>query len=85
MFMFTIFSGDMSTFFTTAEKQKIILKELNSIRASEFDLHIPGYENYKLYPGKSISELKMYMYLCHACHTHTHTMCNDRRKIIFKK
>ncbi|XP_041375586.1 anoctamin-10-like isoform X2 [Gigantopelta aegis] len=47
-------SGEMSTFFTTAEKQKIILKELNSIRASEFDLHIPGYENYKLYPGKRI-------------------------------
>ncbi|XP_046361749.2 anoctamin-10-like isoform X1 [Haliotis rufescens] len=47
-------SGDVGTFFSMAEKQKIILKELEGIRAGEMDAHIPGYEQHRLYPGKSI-------------------------------
>ncbi|XP_076469923.1 anoctamin-10-like isoform X2 [Babylonia areolata] len=47
-------SDDLSTFFTRAEKQKLVLREVENIRAGELDLHIPGYEHVKLYPGKSI-------------------------------
>ena len=53
--MFLI-AEDLSNFFTKAEKQKLIFKEIENIRAGEMDLHIPGYENVKLYPGKSISK-----------------------------
>ena len=36
------------------EKQRVILHEIEAVRATDDDLHIPGYENIKLYPGKSI-------------------------------
>ncbi|XP_071174438.1 anoctamin-10-like isoform X2 [Mytilus edulis] len=47
-------SEDLDSFLTMAEKQKIILHEIEAVRATEEDPHIPGYENIKLYPGKSI-------------------------------
>jgi hypothetical protein len=52
---FFVVAGDLDSFFTQAEKQRLIYKEIENIRASELDLHIPGYEQHKLYPGKSIS------------------------------
>lgn len=52
-------SEDLDSFFTQAEKQKLIYKEIENIRAGELDLHIPGYEQHKLYPGKSI--IKKYL------------------------
>ena len=51
-----VIAEDLSNVFTQAEKQKLIFREIENIRAGELDLHIPGYENIKLYPGKSISE-----------------------------
>lgn len=45
---------DLDSFLTMAEKQKIILHEIEAVRATDEDPHIPGYENIKLYPGKSI-------------------------------
>ncbi|XP_052229887.1 anoctamin-10-like isoform X1 [Dreissena polymorpha] len=37
-----------------AEKQKIIFRELENIRATDEDEHVPGYEFIKLYPGRNI-------------------------------
>lgn len=37
-----------------AEKQKIIFRELENIRATEDDEHVPGYEFIKLYTGRTI-------------------------------
>lgn len=45
---------DLDSFLTMAEKQKIILHEMEAVRATDEDPHIPGYETIKLYPGKSI-------------------------------
>ncbi|KAK3598896.1 hypothetical protein CHS0354_036204 [Potamilus streckersoni] len=47
-------SEDLDNFLTVAEKQKIILHELEALRAGEEDGNIPGYEAIKLYPGKSL-------------------------------
>lgn len=47
-------SEDVDNLLTKAEKQKVILHELEVIRATENDPNIPGYENIKLYAGKSI-------------------------------
>ncbi|KAK6174389.1 hypothetical protein SNE40_017675 [Patella caerulea] len=52
-------SDDLSTFFTKGEKQKILLHEIEGVRAEPLDTNIPGYEQIKLYPGKSI--LKKYL------------------------
>ncbi|XP_025115852.1 anoctamin-10-like isoform X2 [Pomacea canaliculata] len=52
-------SEDLGSFFTQAEKQRLIFKEIENIRAGELDQHVPGYENIKLYPGKSI--IKKYL------------------------
>ena len=37
-----------------AEKQKIIFRELENIRATEDDEFVPGYEFIKLYAGRTI-------------------------------
>ncbi|XP_076449306.1 anoctamin-10-like [Babylonia areolata] len=47
-------SGDLSSFFSQAEKQKLALREIEVIRATEMDVCVPGYDAIKLYPGKSI-------------------------------
>ncbi|XP_064640001.1 anoctamin-10-like isoform X2 [Lineus longissimus] len=49
-------SGDLDTFLTTAEKQRIVCHEIENIRATEADTQIPGYESKLkgLYPGESI-------------------------------
>ncbi|KAK7114042.1 anoctamin-10-like isoform X2 [Littorina saxatilis] len=52
-------SDDLESFFTQAEKQKLMMKEIENIRAAELDVHIPGYEDVRLYPGKSI--IKKYL------------------------
>ncbi|XP_060568462.1 anoctamin-10-like isoform X2 [Ruditapes philippinarum] len=41
-------------FLTMAEKQKIIFRELENIRATEDDEFVPGYEFIKLYTGRTI-------------------------------
>lgn len=41
-------------FLTMAEKQTILFRELENIRATEADEHVPGYEFIKLYPGRTI-------------------------------
>ncbi|CAG5114785.1 unnamed protein product, partial [Candidula unifasciata] len=50
---------DLTNFLTMAEKQRVIFKAIESIRASEEELFIPGYPKYLLYPGKSI--IKKYL------------------------
>lgn len=40
----------------TAEKQKLILHEMEAVRASDEEDHIPGYDKIKLWTGKSICE-----------------------------
>lgn len=62
---YSLVAGDVGTFFSMAEKQKIILKELEGIRAGEMDAHIPGYEQHRLYPGKSISRDIAELYCLH--------------------
>lgn len=41
-------------FLTTAERQTIVRHELENIRASVEENHVPGYHNICLYQGKSI-------------------------------
>lgn len=50
---------DVDSFLTTAEKQKLILHEMEAVRASDEEDHIPGYDKIKLWTGKSI--LKKYL------------------------
>lgn len=50
------FADSPDNFLTMAEKQKIIFRELESIRATESDEHVPGYEFIKLYTGRTIGE-----------------------------
>ncbi|XP_005096666.1 anoctamin-10 isoform X2 [Aplysia californica] len=52
-------SEDLDRFLTTAEKQRVILKGMESLRASEEETFIPGYPKNSLYPGKSI--IKKYL------------------------
>ena len=53
----SIIIDDLSKFLTLAEKQRIILHELESIRATEDDLFIPGFdEQLSLYIGEAISK-----------------------------
>ena len=68
-------SEDISSFFTQAQKQKLIYKEIENIRAAECDSHIPGYSNVKLYPGKSISEPSVLVLsiMSILCFTHSHS------------
>ncbi|XP_069112158.1 anoctamin-10-like isoform X1 [Argopecten irradians] len=47
-------SNDLDNFLTMSEKQKIILHELEAIKATEEDSTIAGYERVKLYSGNSI-------------------------------
>uniref|UniRef100_A0A2C9KZJ4 Uncharacterized protein n=1 Tax=Biomphalaria glabrata TaxID=6526 RepID=A0A2C9KZJ4_BIOGL len=47
-------SDNLLDFLTSAEKQKVIIKGIENIRATEDDHYIPGYPKYTLYPGKSI-------------------------------
>ena len=42
-----------------AEKQQIILHELEAIRATEDDDFVPGYEFVKLYSGRTIGKLSL--------------------------
>ncbi|XP_062589609.1 anoctamin-10-like isoform X2 [Saccostrea cucullata] len=50
---------DPESFLTTAEKQKLILHEIEAVRAGEEEDHIPGYDKITLWTGKSI--LKKYL------------------------
>ncbi|XP_055891535.1 anoctamin-10-like isoform X2 [Biomphalaria glabrata] len=52
-------SDNLLDFLTSAEKQKVIIKGIENIRATEDDHYIPGYPKYTLYPGKSI--IKKYL------------------------
>ena len=47
---------DADNFLTMAEKQQLLLHELEAIRATESDEHVPGYEFVKLYSGRTIGE-----------------------------
>lgn len=49
-------TDDLDTFLTMAEKQKIILNELEAIRAVETDSFIPGLRDISLYQGEAISK-----------------------------
>lgn len=53
--LYFTFIEDLDNFLTTLEKQKVVLKGIESIRADASETHIPGYKH-ALYPGKSISE-----------------------------
>lgn len=53
---FTYYIEDVDSFLTTAEKQKLILHEMEAVRASDEEDHIPGYDKIKLWTGKSICE-----------------------------
>ena len=44
------------SFLTMAEKQQLILHELEGMRATGSDEHVPGYEFVKLYSGRTIGE-----------------------------
>ncbi|BFZ12991.1 hypothetical protein BsWGS_16030 [Bradybaena similaris] len=58
--LFNFVNGDdLTTFLTMAEKQRVIFKAIESVRASEDEPFIPGYPKYLLYPGKSI--IKKYL------------------------
>lgn len=48
---------DLDTFLSMAEKQKIILHELEAIRAIETDTFIPGLLDITLYHGEAICKL----------------------------
>lgn len=50
----TYISDSPDNFLTMAEKQKIIFRELENIRATETDEHVPGYEFIKLYAGRTV-------------------------------
>ncbi|CAL1532334.1 unnamed protein product [Lymnaea stagnalis] len=52
-------SEDLFQFLTNAEKQKVILKGIENVRAQEDEPFIPGYPKYTLFPGKSI--IKKYL------------------------
>ncbi|GFO25413.1 anoctamin [Plakobranchus ocellatus] len=52
-------TDDLDSFLTSAEKQRVILKAIESIRATEDETHIPGYPKHLLYPGKSV--IKKYL------------------------
>ena len=45
---------DPDNFLTMAEKQQLILHELEAIRATDDDDNVPGYEFVKLYAGRTI-------------------------------
>jgi predicted metallopeptidase len=59
MYVYILIVEDLDNFLTMAEKQKIILHEIEAVRATEEDPHIPGYESIKLYAGKSVCKLHM--------------------------
>jgi len=48
-------AGDLSTFLTMSEKQRIIRHELESIRALPNDFRIPAMPKVRLYSGEAIS------------------------------
>ncbi|TNN32879.1 Anoctamin-10 [Liparis tanakae] len=50
---FKDFKGDGDSFLSMAECQYIIKHELDNLRARD-ETHVPGYQQVKLYPGKSI-------------------------------
>ncbi|GFR93884.1 anoctamin [Elysia marginata] len=52
-------ADDLDNFLTSAEKQRVILKAIESVRATDDETHIPGYSQHHLYPGKSI--IKKYL------------------------
>ncbi|KAH9504894.1 Anoctamin-10 [Bulinus truncatus] len=52
-------SDNLLDFLTSAEKQKVVIKGIENIRATEDDHCIPGYPKHTLYPGKSI--IKKYL------------------------
>ena len=52
--MCVFLTEDVDSFLTTAEKQKLILHEMEAVRASDEEGHIPGYDKIKLWTGKSI-------------------------------
>ncbi|KAJ0000058.1 hypothetical protein NQD34_011900 [Periophthalmus magnuspinnatus] len=56
---FKDFQGDGDGFLSMAECQYIIKHELDTLRAKD-ETHIPGYTQAKLYPGKSINDIRHY-------------------------
>lgn len=48
-------ADDLDEFLTMAEKQKIILHELEAVRSIEAGNPIPGFRNISLYKGEAIS------------------------------
>ena len=63
IYVFLYVTEDLDSFLTMAEKQKVIYHELEAIRAGDNDAHIPGYNQIKLYPGKSIRKLVKHIYV----------------------
>ena len=51
---YVVFADNPDGILSMAEKQKIIFRELENIRATDEDEHVPGYEFIKLYPGRTI-------------------------------
>ncbi|KAK5600641.1 Anoctamin-10 [Crenichthys baileyi] len=56
---FKDFKGDGDGFLSMAECQYIVKHELDTLRAKE-ETHVPGYSHVKLYPGKSINDIRHY-------------------------
>jgi hypothetical protein len=47
-------ADDLDTFFSMAEKQRLIKQCLEGLRATDEDKNVPGYNKYSLYKGESI-------------------------------
>ncbi|XP_043117369.1 anoctamin-10 isoform X3 [Puntigrus tetrazona] len=56
---FQDFNGDGEGFLSDAECQYIIKHELDTLRAKNEE-HVPGYQKLKLYPGKSVDDIRHY-------------------------
>jgi hypothetical protein len=54
--------GDLETFLTTAEKQRLILHELENLRFQKDLDHLPGYEELSFYVEEAISEYRVTFY-----------------------
>ena len=56
LLLFFFITDSPDDLLTMAEKQKIIFRELENIRATESDEHVPGYEFIKLYTGRTVGK-----------------------------
>jgi len=62
-FLLLFTAGDMSTFLTVSEKQRIIRHELESIHALPNDFRIPSMPKVRLYSDEAISLYLFYLLL----------------------